>query len=302
MPKALKPPTDTDPAVQYDGDSRQATVTLTAQPDGNVRTNRLVVVDDSASFWNAYDFSGFAGSSLAAPIDRVQVDALVGIDYVIDSGTGAISAECAGDGDEHDGSDQHTDGRADPVLLDRQERQQHTDDVVVLLHPERPQGYQGTRCGHGGVHELLTHGMDHVVHVGARGECVAADHVPQVSVGATVGEGGVGVGPVDQVERPQRSEGDPDHDVQHREQSRRSPFVEALQVHRVGLAVLLEQQRGDEEPAEEEEHVHQGSGARDHLVDDVTEHDDHHADPAQPVEGGPRPQLGRHALEMGPTR
>ncbi|MBN9605843.1 MAG: hypothetical protein J0G30_04465 [Actinomycetales bacterium] len=91
--------TDTDPAVQYDGDSRQATVTLTAQPDGNVRTNRLVVVDDSASFWNAYDFSGFAGSSLAAPIDRVQVDALVGIDYVIDSGTGAISAECSGDAD-----------------------------------------------------------------------------------------------------------------------------------------------------------------------------------------------------------
>ncbi|MFK4788675.1 DUF5979 domain-containing protein [Microbacterium sp. ZW T5_56] len=55
------------------------TMTLHAQPAGSARPVQMVVTDDTATFWNAYHFVDFAsGFSLASPIDRVQVDALVG--------------------------------------------------------------------------------------------------------------------------------------------------------------------------------------------------------------------------------
>lgn len=75
--------TDAAPAIQYDGASPIATVTLGARPTGNVRTTTLELEDASPTFWNAFVFDGFAAHSFAAPIDRVQVDALVGAAYSV---------------------------------------------------------------------------------------------------------------------------------------------------------------------------------------------------------------------------
>ena len=77
--------TDTEPAIQYDGSATTATVSLRGQPAGNVRYTDLVLEDTSPTFWNAYAFTGFASHSFAAPIDRVQVDALVDVTYVAES-------------------------------------------------------------------------------------------------------------------------------------------------------------------------------------------------------------------------
>ena len=84
--------TGATPAIQYE-DETSATVRITGQPSGNVRATRMVFEDSDASFWNAFDFSGFAGLTLASPIDRVQVDALVGIDYVLGAPDGIV-ADC----------------------------------------------------------------------------------------------------------------------------------------------------------------------------------------------------------------
>ncbi|MFL0711709.1 MAG: hypothetical protein ACJLS2_02720 [Microcella pacifica] len=83
------------PATQFEGNSRTATVTLTGQPSGNVRSTDMVIEDLTPSFWNAYNFSGFSSHSFAAPLNRVKVDVLVGVDYVVD-GSGGITAECSG--------------------------------------------------------------------------------------------------------------------------------------------------------------------------------------------------------------
>ncbi len=91
--------TPATPATQIEGNSRVATVTLTGQPSGTVRTTDMRFVDISPTFWNAYSFTGFGSHSFATPINRVKVDVLVGVDYVIDSGTGAITVECAGSTD-----------------------------------------------------------------------------------------------------------------------------------------------------------------------------------------------------------
>ncbi len=89
--------TATAPAIQYDGSSTQATVVLGGRPTGNVRTTRMVIEDSTPTFWNAYRFADFAGSSFAAPIDRVQVDILVGVSYELDGAE--LVARCAGSAD-----------------------------------------------------------------------------------------------------------------------------------------------------------------------------------------------------------
>ncbi|UYN83265.1 MAG: hypothetical protein KIT89_11260 [Microcella sp.] len=87
--------TITVPATQFEGNSRIATVTLTGQPSGNVRSTDMVFEDLTPSFWNAYNFTGFGSHSFASPLNRVKVDVLIGVDYVID-GSGGITAECGG--------------------------------------------------------------------------------------------------------------------------------------------------------------------------------------------------------------
>jgi hypothetical protein len=82
------------PAIQYDGSSANATVTLSGQPTGNVPTTRMVIEDSSPSFWNAYNFNGFGGFSFATPINNVEVDVLVGITY--DTTGGSITPLCNG--------------------------------------------------------------------------------------------------------------------------------------------------------------------------------------------------------------
>lgn len=70
------------PATQW-ASTTAATVRLSGQPTGNVRTTTMVIEDTDASFWNAYDFSGFPSLSFATPINRVQVDVLVGTEYIV---------------------------------------------------------------------------------------------------------------------------------------------------------------------------------------------------------------------------
>ena len=83
------------PATQFDGNSRVATITLTGQPSGNVRSTDMVIEDLSPSFWNAYNFNGFGSHSFASPLNRVKVDVLVGVDYVL-GGPDGIAVECNG--------------------------------------------------------------------------------------------------------------------------------------------------------------------------------------------------------------
>lgn len=74
------------PAIQYGDSAPTATVRLTGQPGGNVRYTEMVFVDDSATFWNAYAFTAFSTHTFATPLDRVQVDAFVGVDYGVGPG------------------------------------------------------------------------------------------------------------------------------------------------------------------------------------------------------------------------
>jgi hypothetical protein len=87
------------PAEQIVGNSRVATVTLTGQPSGTVRSTDMLFEDISPTFWNAFNFTAFGSHSFSTPINRVKVDVLVGVDYVIDGGTGDISVECEGSTD-----------------------------------------------------------------------------------------------------------------------------------------------------------------------------------------------------------
>lgn len=88
--------TPATPATQIDGNSRVATITLTGQPSGTVRSTDMRFVDISPTFWNAYNFTAFGSHSFATPINRVKLDVLIGVDYVIDGLTGDISVECGG--------------------------------------------------------------------------------------------------------------------------------------------------------------------------------------------------------------
>ncbi|HEY4269279.1 MAG TPA: DUF5979 domain-containing protein [Galbitalea sp.] len=85
------------PAIQYDGSAAAPKLTLSGQPTGNVPTTRMVFDDETPSFWNAYDFSGFGSLAFAAPINRAEVDALVGVTY--DTYGGGIQPLCAGSAD-----------------------------------------------------------------------------------------------------------------------------------------------------------------------------------------------------------
>ncbi len=91
--------TPSTPATQIDGNSRVATVTLTGQPSGTVRSTDMLFEDISPTFWNAYTFTAFGSHSFATPINRVKVDVLIGVDYSVDAGTGDLVVECAGSTD-----------------------------------------------------------------------------------------------------------------------------------------------------------------------------------------------------------
>lgn len=85
------------PAIQYDGSATAPKITLSGQPTGNVPTTRMVFDDETPSFWNAYNFTGFGSLAFATPINRVEVDALVGVTY--DTSGGSIQALCGGSPD-----------------------------------------------------------------------------------------------------------------------------------------------------------------------------------------------------------
>ncbi|MFC7876885.1 DUF5979 domain-containing protein [Isoptericola sp. NPDC057391] len=63
------------------------TMTLTGQPQGPSRSVEMVLIDDDPQFWNQYDFVGFDGASLTAPIQQVQVDAFTGGTFTGDPGS-----------------------------------------------------------------------------------------------------------------------------------------------------------------------------------------------------------------------
>lgn len=84
------------PATQIEGNSRVAAITLTGQPSGTVRSTDMVVEDISPTFWNAYNFTALGSHSFSTPINRVKLDVLLGVNYVIDGLTGDISVECGG--------------------------------------------------------------------------------------------------------------------------------------------------------------------------------------------------------------
>lgn len=89
--------TATTPAIQYDGASNKAAISLSGRPTGNVRTTRMVITDMTPTFWNAYSFDSFGTNNLTTPINRVQVDALVGTTYQLVSGH--LTAYCNGSTD-----------------------------------------------------------------------------------------------------------------------------------------------------------------------------------------------------------
>jgi hypothetical protein len=68
-------------AIQYDNGeamSRRATVTVSGQPTGNVRTTDIVLVDATPTFWNVYNLVSIDTAALADSRKRVQVDVLIG--------------------------------------------------------------------------------------------------------------------------------------------------------------------------------------------------------------------------------
>jgi len=89
-------------AIQYDnGSAGKAVVTLSGQPGGTARANKLVIEDSSATFWNAYNFTDFpaAANAPVSPINRVEVEALVGVTYVSTTSPSTLTALCNGDTD-----------------------------------------------------------------------------------------------------------------------------------------------------------------------------------------------------------
>jgi large repetitive protein len=65
------------PAIQYDGSSINALVTLTGRPTGNVRTTEMSIEDSTPTFWNVYNFVSLDTTPLTNNM-RVRVDVLVG--------------------------------------------------------------------------------------------------------------------------------------------------------------------------------------------------------------------------------
>ncbi|MFK4730775.1 DUF5979 domain-containing protein [Agromyces mediolanus] len=70
------------PQAQVEADRDPIVMTLTARPTGSARAAELVVTDDEATFWNAFDFVDFGPTfTLTSPITRVQVDAFTGATF-----------------------------------------------------------------------------------------------------------------------------------------------------------------------------------------------------------------------------
>ena len=70
------------PATQVEGENGPAALTISGQPLGTVRAIDLAITDETGTFWNAFDFTGFAAPlSFAIPIDRVAIDACVGREW-----------------------------------------------------------------------------------------------------------------------------------------------------------------------------------------------------------------------------
>ncbi len=120
----------------------------------------------------------------------------------------------------------------------RHRDQQHRpDDVVLLLHPERPGVLQRRGCALGEVVGLLRHKTP-VGHPRESGDRVAAQTVERL-----VGQ-----------EFPGHAHAE-HHQHQRRQQPAGTPDPEAGQADTAGAPQLVEQQRGDQESAENEEYV-----------------------------------------------
>lgn len=70
------------PQAQVEADRDPIMMNLTARPTGSARASELIVTDDEATFWNAFDFVDFGPMfTLTSPITRVQVDAFTGATF-----------------------------------------------------------------------------------------------------------------------------------------------------------------------------------------------------------------------------
>lgn len=75
------------PSRQTEPVRNSVTMTLTGQPQGPSRSNKLVVTDDDETFWNAYELVSIPHFSFAAPINRVQMSVLTGATFSAQGGT-----------------------------------------------------------------------------------------------------------------------------------------------------------------------------------------------------------------------
>ncbi|MET0736559.1 MAG: DUF5979 domain-containing protein [Microbacterium sp.] len=80
---------------RYEDQSNAYVVTLRSRPAGTARTTTLTFEDTTPTFWNAFSFTSFPQATLPAPVRRVKVDALVGVEYALD-GSNALIATCGG--------------------------------------------------------------------------------------------------------------------------------------------------------------------------------------------------------------
>ncbi|MBN9613585.1 MAG: hypothetical protein J0H64_09045, partial [Actinobacteria bacterium] len=97
--KTFTPNSETEP------NNNDLTMTLTARPDGSERTKSLMLTDDRATFWNAYDFRKIAGNLLLptfAPNNgpmQVQFSVCTGRDFEQWKTDGALAtADCLSTG------------------------------------------------------------------------------------------------------------------------------------------------------------------------------------------------------------
>ncbi|TDE98812.1 LPXTG cell wall anchor domain-containing protein [Occultella glacieicola] len=78
-----------EPAQIVEPSTGPVTMTLTGQPVGPSRAVEMVIEDSDPQFWNSYDFVGFDGATLTAPIQQVLVEAYTGGTFV--AGPGGVS-------------------------------------------------------------------------------------------------------------------------------------------------------------------------------------------------------------------
>ncbi|AQP47716.1 hypothetical protein BW730_09665 [Tessaracoccus aquimaris] len=75
------------PDAQREPDRGPVTVALTGQPTGPSRSDELHITDTDATFFNAFDFTGFQPVAFTSPIDKVRVDVLTGGTFSVVGGT-----------------------------------------------------------------------------------------------------------------------------------------------------------------------------------------------------------------------